>query len=156
MLAFADVAVTVSDAQDAAQWWYEKLGFATHTIGPPGSHAVVVAPPGDRFLLHLCEKFEPVDPGNTGIAFVTDDLAADVARLEKGGVEIVERAEDGGATVKFADPDGNVYWLIGVPTEFIRAQVGRRAPEKPLRSAQKSKSARRRKGAGPGKGFSRV
>lgn len=144
MLAFADVAVTVSDAPESARWWNEKLGFAIHTIGPPGSHAVVVAPPGDRFLLHLCEKFEPVDPGNTGIAFVTDDLAADVARLEKGGVEIVERAEDGGATVKFADPDGNVFWLIGVPAEFIRAQVSLRAPETSSSPEKRSKTARRR------------
>ena len=143
MLAFADVAVSVSDAQVSARWWNQKFGFATHTIGPPGSHAVVVAPPGDRFLLHLCEKFEPVDPGNTGIAFVTDELAHEVARLEQGGVEIVERAEDGGATVKFADPDGNVYWLIGVPTEFIRAQVALRAPEPPPRRSKKSRSGRR-------------
>jgi catechol 2,3-dioxygenase-like lactoylglutathione lyase family enzyme len=141
MLAFADVAVTVTDAQASAEWWNEKLGFAIHTIGPPGSHAVVVAPPGDRFLLHLCEKFEAVEPGNTGIAFVTDDLIADVKTLEAAGVEIVERSDDGGSTVKFADPDGNVFWLIGVPTEFIRSQTELRAPEI---VAKKSRATRRR------------
>jgi catechol 2,3-dioxygenase-like lactoylglutathione lyase family enzyme len=128
MLAFADVAVTVTDAEISARWWKEKLGFATHTIGPPGSHAVMVAPPGDRFLLHLCENFEKVDPGNTGIAFVTDDLKAAVEQLERSGVRFVEKAEDGGSTVKFADPDGNIFWLIGVPKEFLRAQLDLRAP----------------------------
>ena len=66
MIAISDVAVTVSDANAAAQWWREKLGFETHTIGGPEGHAVMVAPPGERFLIHLCEGIETVDPGNTG------------------------------------------------------------------------------------------
>jgi catechol 2,3-dioxygenase-like lactoylglutathione lyase family enzyme len=140
MLAFADVAVTVSDARASARWWSEKLGFATHTVGPPDGHATLVAPPGDRFLVHLCEGFAPVEPGNTGIAFVTDDFRADVARLENAGVRIVERSEERGASVKLADPDGNVYWLIGVPAEFLRAQTALRAPKG---RSKKSMSTRR-------------
>ena len=40
---------------------------------------MLVAPPGDRFILHLCEGFAPLEPGDTGIAFLTDDMAATVA-----------------------------------------------------------------------------
>ncbi len=129
MIAIADCAVTVSNARKASEWWKEKLGFAVHTVGT-GDHAVMVAPPGDRFVLHLCEGFEPVQPGNTGIAFVSDDLEDLVHRMEAGGVAFPEplRKESWGGIAKFADPDGNVYWLLGAPTAFIQAETRRRAP----------------------------
>jgi catechol 2,3-dioxygenase-like lactoylglutathione lyase family enzyme len=131
MLAIADVAVTVSDASTAAKWWSEKLGFAVHYVGgEEGSHAVMVAPSGDRFLLHLCEGFEPVEPGNTGIAFMSDDLEPMVRRMRSAGVRFPEplKRESWGASAKFADPDGNVYWLLEAPTAFIEGELGRRAP----------------------------
>jgi len=127
MLALADVAVTVSDAKASAQWWEEKLGFKVHVVDGPKGHAIVVAPPGERFMLHLCEGFEPVDPGNTGIAFATDELEALVRRMEAAGVHFTEAYRSGGRGAKFADPDGNVYWLIGVPGEFLRTELKRTA-----------------------------
>lgn len=130
MLTLADVAVTVSDAKAAANWWEEKLGFAVHTIGEPGGHALMVAPPGERFVLHLCEGFEPTEPGNTGIAFITDDIDGWVTRMVAGGVRFPQPLlrGSGGAMAKFADPDGNVCWLIEAPTGFIRKEAARRAP----------------------------
>ncbi len=130
MLALADVAVSVTNAQESARWWNEKLGFAVHTVGSAGGHAVMVAPPGDRFVLHLCEGIEPVEPGNTGIAFVTDDLAGWTQRLTAAGVKWVDlpnRRGPGGAP-KFQDPDGNIFWLLEVPAEFLQREVGRTAP----------------------------
>lgn len=59
MLALADVAVVVSDAKASAKWWVKNLGFATFTVGGEGGHAILVAPPGERFVLHLCEGFAP-------------------------------------------------------------------------------------------------
>lgn len=131
MLALADIAVTVTNAKAAAEWWREKLGFRVHTVGPPGGHAVMIAPPGERFLLHLCEGFAPVEPGNTGIAFVTDDIDRSVERMTEGGVSFPEPLKKGewGASAKFADPDGNVFWLIAAPTAFIQEETGRRAKE---------------------------
>ena len=129
MLALADCAVVVKDAAEAARWWNEKLGFAVHTVGN-GGHAVMVAPPGDRFVLHLCEGFEAVQPGNSGIAFVTDDLEGMVTRMTASGVDFPEpmRKESWGGMAKFLDPDGNIYWLMGAPTAFIRTETRRRAP----------------------------
>jgi len=126
MLALADCAVTVTNARTSAEWWAEKLGFAVHTIGD-GGHAIMVAPPGDRFILHLCEGIEAVEPGNTGIAFVTDEFEPLVRRMEAAGVEFPEPAkvQSWGGMAKFADPDGNVFWLLGAPTEFVRTERNR-------------------------------
>jgi predicted enzyme related to lactoylglutathione lyase len=146
MLALADLAVTVSNAKASAAWWQQKVGFGAHTIDGPDGHAVMVAPPGDRFILHLCEGIEPVEAGNTGIAFVTDDLEAQVRRMETEGVVFTEplRLQGWGGSAKFADPDGNVFWLLGAPTRFIRTQTARRArPPAPVRArkARPSRSA---------------
>lgn len=130
MLAFADFAVSVKDAEASAQWWQDKLGFRTHTIGTPGGHGVLVAPPGERFLLHLCEGIEPIEPGNTGIAFMTDEIETQAHRMESEGVVFIEplKIERWGGHAKFADPDGNVYWLLGAPRSFVRGELVRRAP----------------------------
>ncbi len=128
MIAIADCAVTVTDARASARWWQEKLGFDVHTVGGgEGGHALMVAPPDDRFVLHLCEGFEPVAPGNTGIAFMTDEIEALVGRMQAAGVEFPEplRVESWGGMAKFADPDGNVFWLLGAPAEFVRGERDR-------------------------------
>lgn len=129
MLALSDCAVAVSNAERSARWWKEKLGFAVHRVGS-SRHAVMVAPPGDRFILHLCEGFDSVEPGNTGIAFVTDDIDGWVRRMAAAGVPFPSplKKESWGGMAKFSDPDGNVYWLLGAGTSFIRSEVGRRAP----------------------------
>src|SRR5579863_614255 len=121
MLALADVAIVVSDARASAIWWKEKLGFEVHTVGPPDGHALMVAPPGERFLLHLCEGISPLEPGNTGIAFATDQIEGQVERMLAAGVKFPEPLKSGewGSGAKFADPDGNVFWLIGAPSSFI-------------------------------------
>lgn len=155
VLAVADVAVTVTNARAAARWWEENLGFRTFTLDGKTGHAVMVAPPGDRYLLHLCEGFAPLDPGNTGIAFMTDDIDALVRRMVAGGVRFPEplQKQEWGAMAKFADPDGNVFWLMGAPAKFIRESLSNRAPasQKPSRTATTKTSARRpsdRRGAG--------
>jgi predicted enzyme related to lactoylglutathione lyase len=155
MIALADVAVTVKDAKASAEWWQQKLGFGTHTVGRPGGHAIMVAPPGDRFVLHLCQGFAPPDPGNSGIAFVTDEIESLVARMLAGGVVFPEplTKQSWGSMAKFEDPDGNVFWLLEAPTAFIRSEAGRRADfastaPRPTPPVKKDRRARpRRRGA---------
>jgi catechol 2,3-dioxygenase-like lactoylglutathione lyase family enzyme len=146
MMRMSDVAVTVTDAKSSARWWVEKLGFETHTLGGPGGHAIMVAPPGERFLLHLCEGFEDVEPGNTGIGFVTDDVEEQVRRMEEAGVHFVQPLSQGSGApgAKFADPDGNIFWIIGLPGEFILRETGRRAG---VPTALKKKTRRPSRGA---------
>jgi len=144
MIAVADVAVVVSNSQKAAAWWSRKLGFATHTIGGAG-HAVLVAPPGDRFILHLCEGFAPLEPGDTGIAFVTDEFTALVRRMVQGKVKFPEppQKQSWGSMAKFADPDGNIFWLLVGPGALVRSAVKRRAPVRLRTSRKRTVRARR-------------
>ncbi|MCI4342354.1 MAG: VOC family protein [Thermoplasmata archaeon] len=144
MLALADVAVVVSDAKASAQWWTEKLGFATHTLEGSG-HAVLVAPPGERLLLHLCEGYAPLEPGNTGIAFMTDDLKATVARWSRAGVQFPDPPEPGTESrmARFADPDGNVFWLVGAPAAFVRKAARLRAPTVARKKPRRPTTTRR-------------
>ena len=129
MIALADCAVAVSNAKEAAEWWRDKLGFAAHAVGK-GPHAVMVAPPGDKFVLHLCEGFEAVQPGNSGVGFVTDDIDGLVRGMESYGVEFPEplKKESWRGLAKFADPDGNIFWLMEAPPSVIRQEAHRRAP----------------------------
>ncbi len=128
MLALADVAVVVSSAKATAEWWEKNLGFTTHTVGGIG-HAILVAPPGDRFILHLCEGFARIEPGDTGIAFVTDEIESLVARMTAGSVQFPEplSKEEWGKMAKFSDPDGNVFWLMEAPTAMVRQTLQSRA-----------------------------
>ena len=129
MIALADVALVVSDAKASRKRWVKNLGFSTYTVGGAG-HAILVAPPGERFLLHLCEGFAQVEPGNSGIAFVTDEIDALVARMTGAGVRFTEplKKEKWGKMAKFADPDGNVFWLLEAPTSMVKATLKSRAP----------------------------
>jgi len=128
MIALADVAVVVSSANASAKWWTENLGFESYNLGGTG-HAILVAPPGERFVLHLCEGYAPLEPGDTGIAFVTDDLDALATKMTRGGVSfpVPPRKEKWGTMAKFADPDGNIFWLMEVPTQFVQATLNSRA-----------------------------
>lgn len=144
LIALADVAIVVSNTKSAAKWWTKNLGFATTTIGGSG-HAVLVAPPGDRFVLHLCEGFAPLEPGDTGIAFVTDTMDTLVKRMRKGAVAFPEppRRESWGAMAKFADPDGNIFWLVEMPTKMVRSTARSRAPSRtkpPVRSTTRRRT----------------
>ncbi len=144
MIAIADVAVVVSNAKASAKWWTKNLGFSTYTVGGAG-HAMLIAPPGERFILHLCEGFAPLEPGDTGIAFLTDAMDALVARMVRGAVTfpVPPQQEKWGKMAKFADPDGNIFWLLEVPGPMVRATLRSRAPsgkrvlKKPRPRAQK-------------------
>jgi len=143
MIALADVAVVVSNAKTSSEWWQKNLGFATYSVGK-GGHALMVAPPGDRFVLHLCEGFAPLEPGDTGIAFVTDEIDPLVARMLKGSVKFPQplTKESWGSMAKFADPDGNIFWLFEMPTSMVSTTMNLRAP----RRGPASRNARPRRG----------
>jgi catechol 2,3-dioxygenase-like lactoylglutathione lyase family enzyme len=141
MIALADVAVAVTNAKESAEWWERIRGFAKYTVGG-GGHAILVVPPGDRFVLHLCERFAPLEPGDSGIAFVTDETDPLIAQMTPDGVRSPQslRSEEGGRMAKFSDPDGNVFWLLEVPTVMVRETLQMRARREPLECGPKRKA----------------
>ncbi len=105
------IALVVSDSKRSAKWYQEKLGME---IRDKEGHWITVAPKGSDLLIHLCEKFYPLEPGNSGFSFRTKDVAEEEKALRAKGVEFVEPTtkEDWGTYATFKDPDGNEFWLI--------------------------------------------
>ena len=104
-------AVVVRDEKKSVRWFREKLGFE---IKSRDGHWVTVAPKGSRgIILHLC-KTKPLEKGNTGVAFLTDDLKAEYEKLSKKGVKFTVKPRDDGWGMysMFKDLDGNVFWLL--------------------------------------------
>jgi len=104
------IAVTVSDAKKAAEWYREKLGFE---LRDSEGHWMTVAPKGWGTVIHLCQT-EELEPGNTGIGLYTKELDATYRELKSKGVEFTQelKREPWGAYAIFKDPDGNEYWLL--------------------------------------------
>ncbi len=104
------VAVVVSNAKKSAKWFEDMLGFE---VRDKEGHWITVAPKKSKNVLHLCQSKE-LEPGNTGILFLADDLEATYKKLKQNGVKFTEKLtkEDWGAHAKFSDPDGNVFSLM--------------------------------------------
>jgi catechol 2,3-dioxygenase-like lactoylglutathione lyase family enzyme len=107
------VAVLVSDAKKAVEWYKDKLGFEVSVQG----HWVTVNPKGSKFMLHLCEKckeWEEDRPGGqTGIAFATDNKEQTYRELKARGVVFSKEltTEWFGTYAIFKDIDGNEFWI---------------------------------------------
>ena len=111
---YTDVAVVVSDAQEAKKWYVDKLGFK---IVLDNGHAIAVSPNvrGGSLVMHLCgDNFAPLEPGNTGIGFTADDFDKTCKELSMKGVEfsVPPKSEGGYKMAKFLDLDGNEFWLF--------------------------------------------
>ena len=139
------MAVVVSNAKASAKWWTKNLGFLSYTIRGSG-HAILIAPAGERFILHLCEGVAPLEPGDTGIAFLTDEMNSLVARMTKGAVNFPDppKKEKWGTMAKFADPDGNIFWLFEAPASMVRATLNSRAPSRERTSSKPRLRPRKR------------
>jgi predicted enzyme related to lactoylglutathione lyase len=110
MLRLNTMAVVVSDEKKAAAWYQEKLGLDLMDTHP---HWHTVTSKGSNVRLHLCPD-APLEPGNSGIAFMTKDCRSEEERLRKNGVTIrtPTTKEDWGTYFIFADPDGNEFWAF--------------------------------------------
>jgi lactoylglutathione lyase len=109
-------AVLVSDKKKALRWYHQKLGLG---VIDNDDHWVVVGDKKTGAQLHLCElrsrKGKPkLEPGNTGILFVTDgDMIKTYQTLRRRGVRFPNppKKTEWGWFCMFADPDGNQFWL---------------------------------------------
>lgn len=115
---FASVAVVVSDAEKALDWYTARLGL---DVIDREDHWITVGRKGKPGLLHLCQPSGPdaksqLEPGNSGILFLLpgNDFEAGCAALKARGVEFTEgptKAEWGTYAV-VRDPDGNEHSLM--------------------------------------------
>ncbi len=107
----SSIAIVVSDAKKSAKWYKEKLGLE---VRDRMGHWITVSSKASNVVLHLCEGFYPLEPGNSGISFVVKEAAKDQKALEKKGVKFTTPTtkEEWGTYAMFKDPDGNEFWLI--------------------------------------------
>lgn len=111
MMRLTTIALVVSDAKKSAKWYTEKLDFE---IRDHQGHWITVAPKKENIAFHLCEGYYPLEPGNSGISFVSKNVKKEEESLRKLGVQFTTPTtkEDWGTYAMFKDPDGNEFWLI--------------------------------------------
>ncbi len=122
------IAIVVSDPRKAIEWYRDVLGLDVAYIGPSESnpdptvqgtvenpgHWIELGPARPRTRVHLCFMRGEMEPGPSGITFVTDDIQADYERMRRRGVDFPlppEKMEWGEWLGQFADLDGNVFDL---------------------------------------------
>ena len=105
----ASIAVVVSNGKKSRQWYEKMLGLEVRDVE---GHWITVAPKKSKQVLHLCES-KTLEPGNTGILLLSDDIDAQYKDMKKKGVHFTQKLTkaDWGSSAKFSDPDGNVFWL---------------------------------------------
>ena len=110
MIRFASTAVVVRNGRKAAKWYTVKLGLR---LKDKEGHWITVTSKGTDVLLHLCQEETP-ERGNTGILFLTKDVAKEEKALRKKGVRFTQPTtrESWGTYAMFRDPDGNEFWLM--------------------------------------------
>lgn len=123
------VAVVVSDRRKALPWFRDVLGLSVAYIGPaepdsnpsvqgssenPG-HWIELGSGRPRTRIHLCElEDHRIEPGPTGITFLTDNILVEYVRLKAKGVRFVNSPREmewGEWLCQFLDPDGNEFDL---------------------------------------------
>ena len=127
LLGIDTVAIVVANRRKAVAWYRDVLGLAIAYIGPndpnatsgegtpenPG-HWIELGPGRPRTRVHLCEMGGEVEPGPTGITFLTSDVHADYERMRLEGVKFLyppKRMDWGEWLCEFEDPDGNQFDL---------------------------------------------
>ena len=111
MLKLSSLAIVVSDGKKAAKWYHDKLGLE---IRDQHGHWITVSSKDSSVVLHLCDTFYPLEPGNSGVSFTSKDVAKEQKALEAKGVTFTtpRTKEDWGTFAMFADPDGNEFHII--------------------------------------------
>jgi catechol 2,3-dioxygenase-like lactoylglutathione lyase family enzyme len=112
----ASVAVMVSEAGRAKEWYTSKLGLS---VLQDGEHWITVGRKEKGGAIHLCvatpDGFS-LEPGNTGIlVMVGGDLREECAKLKEQGVHFVHEPTKqpwGVWDAMIRDPDGNEILLM--------------------------------------------
>ena len=97
------------DLQREARFWSQALGYALPEKQPDDTYIALDVPEGRPYI-----ELQAVDhPSRVHLDLRTDDMQAEVARLEKLGAELVERKEHW--TIMQA-PSGHRFCVIQIKT----------------------------------------
>lgn len=132
--ALAAVPVPVSDVDRSKSFYAERLGFRVDydTWFSEGRRIVQLTPPGSPCSIVIGTNIVDSEPGSlSGLLLVVDDIRAARDRLvaqEVPASEIRTVSEaNGGAFLRFSDPDGN-GWTIQEVRPSCVASVGTGGP----------------------------
>jgi len=115
----ATVIIPVSDQDRALEFYLGTLGFEQRADTPfgRGERWVEVAPVGAASTIALMrpQEGEPIGT-DTHVGFASEDVDADHARLQEGGVDVDEEVMRMGKPIPpmffFRDPDGNRFLIV--------------------------------------------
>lgn len=114
-----NVAVNVTNQDNALRFYTDTLGFATHTDGAtPAGRWIIVGPPEANVALSLVAN--PAASGtDTGIRFGTNDAIESHRTLAQQGVTVSELITWNGVPPMFSfdDPDHNRFYVIQDPIQ---------------------------------------
>lgn len=113
------VAVPVSDADRAKEFYTEKAGFNAdhdHRVSDE-LRFIQLTPPGSGCSITIGDGISPMEPGSLkGLQLVVTDIEAAREELAGRGVEVSEIDDQPwGRFVSFRDPDGNAWSVQQIP-----------------------------------------
>jgi catechol 2,3-dioxygenase-like lactoylglutathione lyase family enzyme len=110
------ITIAVKDADEALQWFTEKLGFEKRQdISIPGTRWLTVAPPKQKEVEFLLASWFPDKIGKAGTSVVdTKDCHATYQDLKGRGVSFSQTPQERpyGVEAVFQDLYGNSYALV--------------------------------------------
>ena len=108
------IGINVAEPQKTMDWWCANLGFTQ-------THPAFVVDSSGRMAIEFYRNdaapvtdFSTVNPNTFHIAFLSDDVDADVARLVAAGATLVETVHrEGFDMTMLRDPSG-------IPVQFVK------------------------------------
>ncbi len=110
----SQITVNVNDMDTAVDFYEGKLGFQVLTRAHT-PHVVVLQTSACPLVLRRVEMNQPNDATHVVIAFDTDAIDDEFARLKSAGVELLQDEPSpfpAGRMLSFRDPSGNVFEMI--------------------------------------------
>ena len=112
----------VEDPRAMANWYVENLDMKIVRAGDAPAHARFLADSSGRILVEIynnpavnCPDYRQIDPLVLHLAFLSDDVKTDIARLVKAGATVHQDytvAESGDEMAMLRDPWGFAVQLM--------------------------------------------
>jgi glyoxylase I family protein len=115
-------ALQVAEPAAMADWYVKHLGFSISRAGGPPAHARFLKDSSGSVMMEIYRNpqatvpdYGSMNPLLLHVAFISKDLAADRARLVKGGATVVDdiaKTAVGDDIVMLRDPWGTAVQLV--------------------------------------------